>query len=290
MKHGKFQAGKAQGLTRNSNGAGKSDTPESGKVESTRTAGPPGWGRRVAVIVFSVFAAIVLLWLELRGAPPSPPLVKLDMVDAKVAELLSKHLEEVRLNPRSAAAWGWLGALLRAYDYRPEACECLTQAEHLEPGNPRWPYYHALVLLIATPNQAIPFFQRAVQICGNNPEGPRLRLARLLAEQGRWEEARLQYEPLLAEHPDFAPARLLAAKAASAKGDAARGIELAQRCAQDPRTARSAWILLATLYRQAGDMASASQAVQRSAALAADEGFGDSFEAEATRLRGDSRF
>jgi tetratricopeptide (TPR) repeat protein len=94
---------------------------------------------------------------------------------------------------------------------------------------------------------------------------------------------------LLAAHPDFSPARLLLARAAGARGDTARGIELAQRCADDPRTARSAWILLASLYRQKGDLALAGQAVQRSGVLPQDEGFGDPYEAEATLLRGDAR-
>jgi tetratricopeptide (TPR) repeat protein len=224
-----------------------------------------------------------------RNAVSALPVVPLDKMDPKVAAILGQRIDAVRRQPKSAEAWGWLGALLRAYDFRPEACECLAQAGRLDPGNPRWPYHHALALMIATPNQAIPLFRKSVQICGNTPEGPRFRLARLLAEQGRWDEARQEYEPLLAAHPEFAPARLLAARAAQAKGDTARGVELAQSCVQDPRTARSAWVLLAALHRQKGDMAAAGQAVQRSAAMPPDEGFGDPFESEVTLLRGDSR-
>ena len=71
-------------------------------------------------------------------------------VDPKVVATLRARMEAVQRQPRSSAAWGWLGAILWAYDFRAEARVCLSEAERLDPTNPRWPYYHALSLIIAT--------------------------------------------------------------------------------------------------------------------------------------------
>jgi tetratricopeptide (TPR) repeat protein len=179
--------------------------------------------------------------------------------------------------------------VLRVYDFRPQACESLARAEFLDPGNPRWPYYHGLSLMIGKPVDAIPKFQRAAELCGTEPPAPRMRLARLLGEQGRWNEAQAVLGPLLQAKPDYAPARLLSARAAHATGNLSQAVELARNCIQDPRTGRSAWALLAILYREHGDTAAAAQAARRSAATPADEGIGDPFEAEAIMLRPDPR-
>ncbi len=254
------------------------------KTAPTRKA---SWRRYAIVAALIVAAAAGSWWFWTHRV--SLPSVDLGKADPKVAVLLHQHMNGVRHNPRSAESWGWLGALLWAYDYRPAARECFTRAERLDPGNPRWLYFHALSLMIATPNDAIPLLQKAASICGNNPEAPRFRLAGLLAEQGRWSEAQQEIQALLAERPEFTPALLLAARAAHAKGELESAIEMARRCTNDPRTTRGAWVLLATLHRQKGDLAAAKQALERSNAVPADEGFGDPFEAEVTLLRGDPR-
>jgi tetratricopeptide (TPR) repeat protein len=179
--------------------------------------------------------------------------------------------------------------LLVEYDFRSQAQDCLQRAAELDPGNPRWPYFHGRALAIMHPTEAIHQFRRAAEICGNDPEAPRFRLARLLAEQGRWDEARREFEPLLKAKPGFTPARLLSARAAQAQGNLAGAIALARDCTSDSRTARSAWALLAILLRQQGDHDAAQHAAQRATAALADEGFGDPFEAEVTLLRGDPR-
>ena len=236
-----------------------------------------------------VLIAGAVWWFGFHHAGPVPPLPELSAVDPRVGATIKQHWAEAARNPRSASAWGWLGALLQVYDFRPEACECLARAEELDPGNPHWPYYHGLALMIARPVDAIPRFRRAAQLCGTDPSTPRMRLARLLGEQGQWEEAHTELDPLLQAKPEFAPARLLSARAAQAKGNLARAVELARSCSADPRTARSAWALLAILYREQGDAVAASAAVQRSAATPPDEGMGDPFLAEVALLRPDPR-
>lgn len=242
------------------------------------------------ILGLSVLALAASGWISFqRHYYPKPPPIDLRPVDPKAARVLQQRIKAVRQNPRSGEAWGWLGALLRIYDFHAQAQLCLSRAEALDPGNPRWPYYHGLSLMISSPTNAIPKFRRAAEICGTDPEIPRIRLARLLAEQAQWKEAEAALEPLLKAKPGFSPARLLSARAAQSRGDLSRAQELAQGCADDPRTARSAWALLAMLYQQQGNAAAAASAAQRSSALPPDQPMGDPFEEELMQLRGDPR-
>lgn len=259
--------------------------PRPSPTATPRRAARWSWVAALGVVV--VAGAMWLLFA--KRAVPLPPAVNLGSVDPKVASTLQMHLDAVRRDPRSGPAWGWLGALLWVYDFRSQARECLAVAERLDRHDPRWPYFHGLALMIPAPDDAVVKFRRATAICGNTPAAPRIRLARLLAEQGRWDEVHRETDGLLKSQPDFTPARLLSARAAHARGDLQTAIQQARGCAEDARTSRSAWALLAILYRQQGDAAAAAQAAQRAATTPLDEGLGDPFEAELTLLRGDPR-
>ncbi|MEK7676495.1 MAG: tetratricopeptide repeat protein [Verrucomicrobiota bacterium] len=257
-------------------------------IEQAKSAGLRSIKAWLAAVLL-LTAAAAAVWFWQRPIGPKPPSLDLTKVDPTVARAIQRQLDEVGRRPRAGSAWGQLGMVLRAYDYKAEARRCLAEAERLNAEDPRWPYFHGLLQLIDTPAEALVKLRRTVQLCGNEPEAPRFRLARLLAEQGRWDEATPELEQLLSAKPDFAPARLLRAHGAQARSRIAEAIELARRCINDPRTGRSSWALLATLYRQQGDTAAATEAARKSASLPVDEGFSDPFEAEATLLRGDPR-
>ncbi len=244
-------------------------------------------------VVGMVMACVLVLagwWAwNARRQTVALPVIDWTAMDPVVVATLKQHQDTVRQNPRSGSAWGWLGALLWTYDYRPQACECLSEAVRLEPDNPRWPYYHGLALLIAQPAEAAVKFREAAHLCGVDPEAPRFRLVRVLAELGHWDEVQRELEPLLRLKPDFTPAQLIQARMAHARSNLTEAIELARGCVEDPRTTRSAWALLAILYRQHGDLAAAAQAAQRSTASPTDQGFGDPFEAEVHLRRNDPR-
>lgn len=240
-----------------------------------------------AFIVLSVVGGALWFWASRQTA--SLPEVNLANLDPSVARLIQNHLDEVRGQPRSAKAWGNLGSILRAYSLAEPSFQCLSEAERLDTQDPRWPYFQSLLLSANAPARAFAKLRRAVHLAGNDPEAPRLRLARLLAEAGRWDEADREIQELLRAQPEFAPALLLSARRAQARTNASDAITLARRCAADPRTARSALILLAHLHRQQGDAASASHAAQRAATLPADEPVADPYLAEAARLRNDPR-
>jgi tetratricopeptide (TPR) repeat protein len=202
---------------------------------------------------------------------------------------VEKHLSEVRVAPQSGAAWGKLGAVLRSFEFRDEARRCFETAERLDPKEPRWPYLHSLLLASDSPSAAVVRLHRAVALCGNEPDTPRLRLARLLAEAGQWDEARSQLRELLRAKPDHAPALLALAHAAQARGDLAEAVSLANRCTSDRRTSRAASTLLGILHQRLGDTNAARSASQRAAALPPDAPMPDRFEMEATALRIDPR-
>ena len=68
--------------------------------------------------------------------PPSIPTVGLDPA---VATLINRTLDQVRLAPRSDAAWGKLGSVRLHYEFFEEGHEAFAQAAKLSPGQPRWP-------------------------------------------------------------------------------------------------------------------------------------------------------
>ena len=204
-------------------------------------------------------------------------------------ELMQRQLGEVRAAPRSGRAWGNLGTILKSFSFREQAALCLAQAERLDPTEPRWPYLQATLHI----REAGPFVEaklrRTVELCGNEPEMPRLRLAQWLAETGRAEEARKELQQLLRAKPNSAPARILLAQISQAKGEWKEAISLAAGCTGNPHTARAAWTMLSALHRRQGDTNAAAMAGRRAVAAAPDANWPDPFEDEVLAWRSDAR-
>lgn len=241
----------------------------------------------IAGAILGVLAAGI--WLGNRPAQARPPAVDLSKADAAAAATIRKHLEAVTLHPESGLAWGQLGAVLRAYEFSLPASQCLAEAERLDPANARWPYFQSLLAKVEAPEEAIRKLRQTIRLCGNNPPAPRFRLSLMLAEAGRWDEAKAELDALLQADPQFAPARLLLARRAQALGDLPEAIALARRCTDDARTARGAWTLLASLHTRRTNTAEAAEAGRKAAAAPADAQLPDPYESEATLLRGDPR-
>jgi tetratricopeptide (TPR) repeat protein len=223
------------------------------------------------------------------GKTPQVPVLDTSKLDAMARHTLDQQITEVKAHPKSGSAWGQFGTMLRAFDFPAQAQTCFAKAEELDPKNPRWPYFQSLLLTSESPDRAIDNLRRAVRLCGNEPEMPRFRLSKLLAEQGRWDEAEIELRQLLTAKPEFAPATLLLARRLQAQGKNSEAIALARGCTEDRRTARSAWSLLAILYARAGDATAASDATQHAASLPEDAPPVDRFEREATLLRRNPR-
>ena len=227
-------------------------------------------------------AAVLLVGCGVSTSPlPDIPTASLDPAAAK---LIQQHIDAVRSHSRSGDAWGKLGGVLKSYNFREQAQVCLTEAKRLDRKNPRWPY--SLAILGAEPETNL---RRAVALCGNDPEMPRLRLARLLAESGQQNEARTEVQELLRAKPNSAPARLLLVQISSSRNEVNDAIGLAKICSTNAYTARSAWTLLSSLHRRQGDTNAADLASRRAAAAAPDAPWPDPFEDEVLALRSDAR-
>jgi tetratricopeptide (TPR) repeat protein len=256
---------------------------------AAQTSGSISRWRRFGLSALVLALVVVSAWIAVYRNTTALPHVDLQGLDPRVAEIIKVHLQNVRDEPRSAQAWGSLGSVLQTYSMVAPARICLAEAERIDPKEPRWPYFQSLLLTSEAPEQALAKLCRAVELCGNVPEAPRWRLASLLAEAGRWDEAERELEELLRAKPDFTPAILVRARRAQAQGNLSEAVALARRCSEDPRTARSAAVLLANLYLRQGDTNSAVMARARIASLPADQSVGDPYLAEAARLRGDPR-
>lgn len=220
---------------------------------------------------------------------PRLPEVDVSKLSPKAAEALATRQAEVRGQPRSGGAWGRLGMLLDAYDYDEQALACLEEAERRDPKNPRWPYLQSWLLESRNSERSFEKLRRAVSLCGNRPEMPRYRLAKLLAERGQWAAAAVELEQLLGANPRFAPAILLQALGEQAQGKSAAALQLAEKCLEDIRTRKAAWSLMARCQRQLGNIPAAADAGRKSAQLPEDQAVEDPWQLEVTALRLDHR-
>jgi tetratricopeptide (TPR) repeat protein len=167
----------------------------------------PGKGRLLALIGTMVVLLSVLIgrWVCQAWVSPLPelPFLTLDGVDPEVAEVLTQQRSAVEQAPRSAEAWGRLAMLLHAHQFTDQALVCYGAAEKLDPTNPLWPYFQGYLLLEgARPDQAVSRLERAAALAPDNWPIPRFRLADLLLDLGRSDDAERIYRTQLATKTD----------------------------------------------------------------------------------------
>lgn len=242
-----------------------------------------GW--IAGLIVLAVAVGLVVK----KEPPPSLPEISLIQLEPEMAGQIRRLQSAVLADPHSGAAWGKLGSLLKSLGIRDQAEICLRAAARFDAKEPRWPYLQALLNLHESGRFALEHLRRTVALCGNDPAMPRLRLARLLAETGRDDEARRQLEQLLQAQPDCGPARLMLAQIEHRRGEWEKARTWARLCTTNAHTARAAWTLLSTIYRRQGDPDAAELASRRAAAVTADAPWPDPFEEELLAWRNDAR-
>jgi tetratricopeptide (TPR) repeat protein len=215
---------------------------------------------------------------------PLPPAVDLQGVEAAVATAIADAQESVRASPRSAEAWGRLGMVLLAHQFREEARLCFVEAERLDSSNARWPYFQALVLVREDIEATISKLQDAIKLCGDEPDAPRLKLAETLLLQGRAAEAAAHYRQVLRRQPAHPAAHLGLARLALEDGDLQSGLEHADFAAGSPLTRKAAHSLRATLLQRLGQPSAALQETHRIARWQDDPPWPDPYYAEVTQL------
>src|SRR5688572_6171737 len=113
-------------------------------MKPARTSSPRIWLWAV-VVVMVCFAGT--LWFARRSKSAPVPAVDASRLEPSARQILEARIAEVRSRGKSAEAWGELGSVLRAFDLPREAAECFAEAERLDPANPRWPYFQAMLSL-----------------------------------------------------------------------------------------------------------------------------------------------
>jgi tetratricopeptide (TPR) repeat protein len=240
------------------------------------------------------YAAVVVCALLVGGGvylgfgrrDPEPPGVNPTGIDPLIAAAIERERAAVREAPRSAAAWGRLGMILMVHDFRAQADVCLAQAECLDPTEPRWPYYQALgALLAGDAKTAYPKLERAIALCGNVFDAPRVRLAELLVSENRLDEAEEQFRRLLQTDPRHPRAQLGLARVAYQRGDLRGSLGYLSAAQRSEWTQKAALLLQAEIHQRLGNPAAAAEAQRKAATLPDDPFWPDPLNEEITALR-----
>lgn len=236
-------------------------------------------------------AAGYLWWIQADPEPSTPELTVLEppvlevTTDPAVTRVIEEGRAAVRASPRSAPAWGKLGMLFYVHGFPVPADSCFRTAEQLDRGEARWPYFRGILQANSDPEAAIADFQRAVNLCGDNPEAPRLRLAEALLGQAHLDEAEVQFRRVLEHHPDNARALLGLARLASQREQWVQSLDYLNRVASDERTRKAAHLLLAEVHRRLDEASAADQELRRAHSLAKDAPWPDPWNEEAFQLQ-----
>jgi Flp pilus assembly protein TadD len=230
----------------------------------------------------------------LRSRPAAPPEIPLEGLESEVAEAIEKARAAVLADPRSGAAWGGLGRVLLANDEHPDiALACFEQAERLEPEEPRWPYFCA-VLLIGRDGreEAVAKLTRAVDL--SEQEGgyatPRLLRAETLAYLGQAEQAESDFRQVLTGEPHNPRAHFGLGMLAYARGQWKACRRHLEACLGTGEARKKVRAQLAAVCQRLGDRPNADRYAAEAARLPKDFGWLDPFAAEHMQLARRKRF
>jgi tetratricopeptide (TPR) repeat protein len=221
--------------------------------------------KRYAVLVLILLAggsAAALAWkLWPRTPQLQPPALDPSGVDPVVWRAVEAARVDVERAPQSARAWGRLGMVLLAHQYRPRAAVCLARAEQLDARDARWPYYQAQAVRRSDPESAIAHLRRAIA-AGAEGDESHLFLAELLLQLGRMDEAEALFRTVLGREPDNSRAHMGLAQTAFERDDLTVCLEHLRQATDDPHTRRAAHVLLAEAHQRRGDRAAAEKALR----------------------------
>src|SRR5262245_41176117 len=165
-------------------------------------------------------------------APSRPPLHAVSLPDlSRAAESVQSQLRErnaaltrVTANPNAstgelADAYGTMGMLLMAAEYREAAEACLLNAEALAPDASRWPYYLAHLYRAAGDSaKSQAEFERVLRLQPRNVSAL-VWLGDAFLDQGRAEAAQPLFERALVDDPQSIAARVRRGRCALARSD-----------------------------------------------------------------------
>ena len=182
--------------------------------------------------------------------------------------ILTRNIETPGIRQADlAAAYGRMGMLLMAAEYRDEAEWSFLNAQALAPGEVRWPYYlgHLYRIRGDTPMSAAAFERaRALQ---PNDVPTLVWLGDALLDQGQPEAAEALFAKALSLQPSVLAAQFGLGRAALARQDYARAVEHLERTLTLDPKATVAHYPLALAYRGVGDTARAAAHLEQRGTL-----------------------
>jgi tetratricopeptide (TPR) repeat protein len=205
-------------------------------------------------------------------------------MDPKLAKVIEAARAGVEQDPRSAAAWGRLGLILRAHDYGAEANTCFAEAEKLDPTDPRWPYHRSQMLLISDPDAGIACLRRACDL-GGTVTSPTLTLAEVLVSKGQMDEAAELYHRVLKTDGGSARAHYGLGRIAYSRGDTAAALHHLTLSAQHLPGIQSTHSLLAEVHYARGERERAEEQQAIANQLGPTTAWPDPYMTEVARLR-----
>ena len=103
-----------------------------------------------SALLATAFATLAVLMIvlgrRLSSVTPIVPRVDQRGMDRVVLELFSDVRGRVERQPWDPQSWGQYGMCLLQHERPREALLCFGQASELDSGNPRWPWYTAMIL------------------------------------------------------------------------------------------------------------------------------------------------
>jgi len=201
-------------------------------------------------------ATYTLREVELPDLSHAVPSVKQQLRDG-YATLKQKINAPAAAPDELALAYGQMGMLLMAAEYRGEAESALLDAQTFNPRDPRWPYYLAhLYKLKGDGAKSNAAFRRALELQPNDVptlvwvgEGD--------LDESKPDSARERFEKALSLQPRSVAAQYGLGRAALAQQDYAKAVEYLERALSLDGLATVIHYPLAMAYRGLGDQAKA---------------------------------
>jgi tetratricopeptide (TPR) repeat protein len=237
-----------------------------------RTRKSKKWLYLLLALLVGVPGLAIGLWFHHSRTAPLPdlPAPALGAMDPEIADEITKAREKVAREPRSLKAWALLAYLFDVYLFEDEAIVCYQAAEILEPSNWAWPYLRASLLLKSPhPEEALPCLERAADLSSH--PAARARLADSLLALGQVENAKQQYQRVLAVDGNNAQALFGLAQVASARQDFPNALQHLEKVTDDPHLRKRASALRAATCERLGKHEEAARERLRFATLPADD-------------------
>jgi tetratricopeptide (TPR) repeat protein len=218
-------------------------------------------GVLVAALALSA-AAGATAWFVLRDDPLTRlPAIALEGTPEDVSAAITQARGAVLGSPDSDEAWGNLAMVLQAHGFEPQARVCFAEAERLDAQDHRWPYLRGVSVAAADRRAALDCYRRAVALRSDLPL-LRLRLAELLIDLGRLDEAQTHLRAALERQPDSPRAQLGMARVAFQRGRWQESLERASRSAAGAPRQRATHELLAQIHHRLNQPEAATQQLE----------------------------